>query len=452
MKHTKRILSVLLAALLIAVSVPYVCAASLNYTAKSLYYGKSVTLQVSDGKASAWTSSNTAVATVSSKGVVRGVGIGTAVISATVGKQTLTCKVKVKDRNVDAVVVFRSSTGGAFINGVNTAVIKVKPLNYNVGRAVVYITDAADEIVYKTTLTKLAKNKTVSLSWNGRNNKNKLVPNGTYTVNVLIGKTVSKSDPLTFLRKNYFTGGDGSKKNPFQIATPAQLGQIIRYPNASFIQTKDLDFEYEAVGGFFTEDNQFNGVYDGNGKTISCIAGTAALFQYIGTKGQVKDLNVSKSSVNAERSALLCTYNYGKITNCNVSGATANKAKYSGIVVAQNFGLVSNCVTSGSVSVYGDNVHAGGVVGHNEQSGKIVSCESRVNVSIKNPGSRGGGICGENNGLISDCTASGTVIHLESRYGLTGGIAGRNNGTISGCAYLGTSEVNLMGDGSGGIL
>ena len=326
--------------------------------------------------------------------------------------------------------------------------------------AVVYITDAADETVYKTTLTKLAKNKTVTLSWNGRNNKNKLVPNGTYTANVLIGKTVSKSDPLTFLRKNYFAGGDGSKKNPFQIATPAQLGQIIRYPNASFIQTKDLDFEYEAVGGFFTEDNPFNGVYDGNGKTISCIAGTAALFQYIGTKGQVKNLNFEKCNVNAENSAIICTYNYGKITNCNASGSTSNYAIHSGVIVADNYGLISNCTASGSVSISTGNAgnyseQGGGVVGINESSGKIISCESSVNVSVTNTyhgHSCAGGICGYNNGLISDCPATGTVSASGGWGRSPGGIAGVNNGQITSCAYLGTSEVNLMGDGSGGIL
>lgn len=470
MKHTKRILSVLLAVLLIAVSVPYAFAASFNYTSKNIYYGKALTLQVKGGTASAWTSSNTAVATVSSKGVVKGVGIGTAVINAKVGRQTLSCKVKVKDRNVDAAVTFRTSTGGAFIYKVNTAVIKIRPQTYNVGKATVYVVDAAGKGYYKTTLTKLAKDKTVALSWDGRDMKGKVVPNGSYNVLVKIGAASSTSNMLSFVKKNAFAGGDGSKKNPFQVATANQLKQIIRYPNAYYKQTKNIDCGYEAIGGFFTEDQPFNGVYDGNQKVISKIFSNKALFEFIGQKGTLKNLKMKDCNITIDENntdddlyAILVTENRGKIANCNIDGIVTvnnNQLINAAIICDANFGTISNCVSAGTVNCEGKhhegwatNAIAGGIVCGNY--GKIISSVSNVNVSSTSEGAAcAGGVAGINRGLISNCEATGEVFALSKNYGKPsyfGGIAGVNESQIIKSVYTGQSDIPVASQNTGVI-
>ena len=71
---------------------------TLSATSKSLLIGKSFTLSVKNagGKKVTWSTSNKAIATVTTKGVVKAVKPGTATITARVGSTKLTCKVTVK--------------------------------------------------------------------------------------------------------------------------------------------------------------------------------------------------------------------------------------------------------------------------------------------------------------------------------------------------------------------
>lgn len=69
----------------------------LSKTVISLFSGKSTTLKVSGtDKAVKWSSSDKNIASVSKKGKVTGKNAGKAIITATIGKQTLQCKVTVK--------------------------------------------------------------------------------------------------------------------------------------------------------------------------------------------------------------------------------------------------------------------------------------------------------------------------------------------------------------------
>ena len=76
---------------------------TLDKTSATIYTGKTVTLKATSNdtaKTVTYTTSNKAVATVSSTGVVKGVKAGTAVITANCGNATATCKVTVKTSTV----------------------------------------------------------------------------------------------------------------------------------------------------------------------------------------------------------------------------------------------------------------------------------------------------------------------------------------------------------------
>ena len=76
---------------------------TLDKTSATIYTGKTVTLKAASNdtaKTVTYTTSNKAVATVSSTGVVKGVKAGTAVITANCGNATATCKVTVKTSTV----------------------------------------------------------------------------------------------------------------------------------------------------------------------------------------------------------------------------------------------------------------------------------------------------------------------------------------------------------------
>lgn len=105
-KITKIIVSALLIASLAVTAVPVYSLAKakvkLNKTKITLYVGKTATLKLKNNKQKVkWSSSNKKVATVSSKGKVKGIKKGKATITAKVGKKKYTCKVTVKAKNTD---------------------------------------------------------------------------------------------------------------------------------------------------------------------------------------------------------------------------------------------------------------------------------------------------------------------------------------------------------------
>lgn len=100
-RKTMRSMISLILALMMAVSLAVIpssaAKAVLSHSSVSVVKGHSVTLKV--GKASGkitWASADPTVATVSKKGKVTGVSLGTTTVSATVGKTVLKCKVTVK--------------------------------------------------------------------------------------------------------------------------------------------------------------------------------------------------------------------------------------------------------------------------------------------------------------------------------------------------------------------
>ena len=95
----------ILAVLLLSISMGTVnvqaAKLKLNKTKVTVYKGCTETLKVTGSKKKVkWSSSKKAVASVSSSGKIKGKKKGTTVIYAKVGKQTLKCKVTVKEPEI----------------------------------------------------------------------------------------------------------------------------------------------------------------------------------------------------------------------------------------------------------------------------------------------------------------------------------------------------------------
>ena len=84
---------------------------SLNKTSLSLGVGEKFTLKVKDtSKKVVWSSKNKAIATVTAKGEVKGVKVGSTTIYAKVGAKKMKCKVSVKKKSVKATAISVSTS------------------------------------------------------------------------------------------------------------------------------------------------------------------------------------------------------------------------------------------------------------------------------------------------------------------------------------------------------
>ncbi|MGN1315851.1 MAG: hypothetical protein ACI4VW_02200 [Acutalibacteraceae bacterium] len=104
--------------------------------------------------------------------------------------------------------------------------------------------------------------------------------------------------------------------------------------------------------------------------------------------------------------------------------------------IVQENAVIRNLNVSGSISPSGDGNLAGGIAGEN--NGYILNCTFN---GIVNGSNEVGGIAGRNNtdGTIKECAVQGKI----SGSNMTGGIAGQNIGLISSCSNK--SHVNTSG-------
>lgn len=105
-KGNKAILSILLCfALAVPSSIVYAKSTRLNKKSTTIQVGKTVRLKVNGTKKKvSWSSSNKKVATVTSKGKVKGIKAGKAIITAKVEKKKLSCKVVVKSNIAKPII------------------------------------------------------------------------------------------------------------------------------------------------------------------------------------------------------------------------------------------------------------------------------------------------------------------------------------------------------------
>ena len=110
-----------------------------------------------------------------------------------------------------------------------------------------------------------------------------------------------------------------------------------------------------------------------------------------------------------------------------------------GGVCGWNNGTVTNCYNTGTVS--GSGFYVGGVCGNNN-NGTITNCYNTGNIS--GSGLYAGGVCGYNSSTVTNCYNIGTV-SSES----IGGVCGFSDGTVENCYYLEGSANSGVGSDSG---
>lgn len=212
----------------------------------------------------------------------------------------------------------------------------------------------------------------------------------------------------------------------------------------------------------------FNGIFDGDGKTLTIkftgkATETLGLFGQVGPNAEIKNLtiNINFNGESANYIGAIAGINHGKITDCIVEDINIIGGLYSGGLVGVNYGIISSTkddiysnITTSSVdkinSISVENIlkraYAGAIAGinHGTISGIEISGGFKINAKETNNLDVTrylGGLVGYNAGtLYNSNIGSVSISDFSTIFVYMGGLAGINSGTIELCS-TGSTEM-----------
>lgn len=257
--------------------------------------------------------------------------------------------------------------------------------------------------------------------------------------------------------ENYFTKGNGTLENPYQVFTIHQL-QVIgleKYLDKHFIQVNDIDAspsaEFHNGYGFKhigTKEKPFTGSYDGNGYKIRDFylriqrsGEHTGMFGYV-KKGTIKNVTIENQLPNHKNNHAARGKNNAEFKNTGIfqpaEAGVSTSIGLGGLIGYNDGGTLSNSSFTGSIIGYVGTV-ASGLVGIN--AGLIEN-------SFFNGHAGGGasaGLTGHNLGTIQNSYATGYLDGMTA-YGL---VTVNDGGTI----IRSFADMDLWGsNGSAGLV
>lgn len=292
-------------------------------------------------------------------------------------------------------------------------------------------------------------------------------------------------DPTPGIDDN-FAGGDGSKENPYQIATAAQLNAVRNHMDSHFVLINDIDlskYNWEPIGGIkmLPSNEGFLNTFDGKGYTIKnlrmnykILSGdsnfpwyTFGLFSNTESHSScIKNLNIENVEININNNF---PFPYGQIIvgaissnsysvmNCKVTGVIeVNSSSEDSSVLAGGISAISkkisNCINEANIIISNaSSISIGGIVSSGEQ---ITDCVNKGNINCKSTFSMScGGIISMDGGkgILKNCKNYGDIdVISRNSYGPDiGGIIGTSWGSdVSRCANYG--DIRVTTDASQG--
>ncbi|MBE6534421.1 MAG: hypothetical protein E7678_05595, partial [Ruminococcaceae bacterium] len=259
-----------------------------------------------------------------------------------------------------------------------------------------------------------------------------------------------------------------SSENDLCLFTPISTIEELKSISmqGKYYLTNDIDMGNAEWSPLGTPENEFEGIFDGNGYSISNFKITNGI-DYAGlfnaNSGEIRNLGIKNFYITMTSSSSdsfaggLVAYNTGKIKNCYAIGSigsTSDESIVGGLIGAnQNKGIVTNCYAATMVS----GEYAGGLIAFN--AGTVTDCYATGNVSsLTFNGVYIGGFIGYNNGgAITNCYSTGNVSALSTSELYAGGFIGyTRNGEIKNCYATGNINTDVVaatnGNAVGGFI
>lgn len=272
--------------------------------------------------------------------------------------------------------------------------------------------------------------------------------------------------------------GSGTNEDPYKIENIEDLVKLSEkvnsgksYNNQYFELTNKLDFQSDE--SYANSNNRYGDLNrDGKVESIKTELTTSNGFRTIGNTEEhpfegifngndktIKNLLISINSEDEIIMAGLFGNNKGKINNVKVIGNITinenleNKQIYIGMIVAKNEGIVQACNTEGEIKAINNTsnniIEVAGIAAEN--MGKISDSASNVNITASQLKA---GISAKNtvvddiedSGVIINCTNIGNIKEdTGSDYYTAGIVADNIQGNITSCSNSGTVEGRKVG-------
>ena len=127
----------------------------------------------------------------------------------------------------------------------------------------------------------------------------------------------------------------------------------------------------------------------------------------------------------------------GNIKNVGVVDSYFKGNDFVGGVCGRNDGTITNCYNAGNLTAIESSATIGGICGYND--GTVTNCYNTGTVTATGQVASVGGVCGCSTAPISNCYNIGTVTATSSSTDISG-ICGYNFGPITNCYYLADTE------------
>ncbi len=249
----------------------------------------------------------------------------------------------------------------------------------------------------------------------------------------------------------YDIDDDNSKDDVYEIGNAGQLfwfaglvngtlDEVEQNTSANAILTANITANEKLLDSlqYDTEGNVSNGS-DFISWTPIADCTEDHITQYSGTfDGNNKTVSGLYFNDNSTRIGLFGSSNAdGNIKNVGVVDSYFKGDDFVGGVCGRNDGTITNCYNAGNLTAIESSATIGGICGYN--GGTIVNCYNTGTVTATGSIPSVGGVCGCSIAPISNCYNTGTVTATGSSADI-GGICGYNFGPITNCYYLADTE------------